>query len=276
MAKYPALPGEGKPADLGFVPSTAFVNAVWMDESVIPGCMFNHASWIRQDCTCPGLIKHGSDALLMFIGGDVNNYETLNAEIELRIENDTLHLTNTCFVFIPAGTAYGDMVVHNLKRPVFYYALHLNTSVYQAVPAQATAPAGTWANQAVEKYAPVDGHIPEAPEGFLDFLLWIDGQKLPGAPYMEAVWFKSANDTGPEGHVHDFDEIIGFIGSDPDHPEDLGATVQFAVGDRIVTTDKSTLFYVPRGTHHSPIVLPELHRPLFHFSGGNGGDYVRK
>ena len=38
---------------------------------------------------------------------------------------------------------------------------------------EATVPAGKYANHFVEKYAPVDGRIPEAPPGFVDFLLWI-------------------------------------------------------------------------------------------------------
>jgi hypothetical protein len=274
--KYYALSGDGAPVSLGFVPDSAVVNAVWLDEKVVPGCIFSQASWIKAGCTRPGLIKHDSDALLMLIGGDPEDPEELGAEIELWIENDKLTLTHTCFVFVPAGAAYGNITVRNVKSPVFFYSCLMNASSYQALPAQATAPAGTYAGNYVEKYAPVDGRIPEAPEGFLKFLLWIDGKKLSGAPYMEAVWFLSSNDTGPAGHAHDFDEIIGFIGSDPEHPEELGAEVQLVLGERIVTITKSGLFFIPRGITHSPIIVPRLDRPIYHFSGGNGGDYIRK
>ena len=122
----------------------------------------------------------------------------------------------------------------------------------------------------------MDGRIPAAPEGFLTFLLWIDGKKLKGAPYMEAVWFKTSNDTGPEAHAHDFDEFIGFVGTDPEHPEELGAEVQFYIGDEYFTVTKSCLVYIPRGVRHSPILVPKLSRPIIHFSGGNGGDYKRE
>ena len=275
-SKLYSLAGDGNPVSLGFQPASAIAPSVWMDSSVVPGCMFNQVSWIKSDCTRPGMIKHESDALLMFLGGNPDDKENLNAEIELWIENDKLVLPHTCFVFVPAGVAYGNMTVRNLTAPVFYYSLHLNASDYKEIPAEATVPAGKYANHFVEKYAPVDGRIPEAPPGFVDFLLWIDGKKLAGAPYMESVWFKSDNDTGPAGHTHDFDEIIGFIGSDPEHPEELGAEIQLVLGERIVTITKSALFYVPRGTSHSPIIVPRLDRPLYHFSGGNGGDYVRK
>jgi len=122
----------------------------------------------------------------------------------------------------------------------------------------------------------VDGKLPTAPEGFLTLLLWIDGQKLPGAPYMEAVWFKTSNNTGPEKHTHDFDEFIGFIGSDPTDPSELGAQVEFFIEGEKITITKSCLVYIPRGVEHSPILVPRLDRPVIHFSGGNGGDYVRE
>ena len=274
--KFYSLAGDGKACKMGFQPESAIANSVWMDESVVPGCMFNQASWLKADCTRPGRIKQDTDVLMMFIGSNPDDKENLNATVEIWLENDKLTLTHTCFVFVPAGVAYGDVKVTGLTAPVFFYSIHMNSSEYKETPAQATEPAGKYANHFVEKYAPVDGRIPEAPPGFVDFLLWIDGKKLAGAPYMEAVWFKTDNDTGPAGHVHDFDEVIGFIGSDAEHPEDLGATVQIVLNDRIIEVNKSALFYVPRGICHSPIIVPELKRPIYHFSGGNGGDYVRK
>jgi hypothetical protein len=273
--KHFALAGEGKPHAMGFEPASALANAVWMDSAVVEGCMFAQGSWIKTDCTKEGLVKHESDALLMFCGSEWETREELHAEVELQIENDVLHLTETCFVYVPAGKAYGNIRVKNLQKPVLYYCTHKTASDYAEQPAEATEPAGKYADYHVEKYLRDDGVVPEAPEGFLDFLLWIDGQKLPNAPYMETVWFKTTNDTGPAGHFHDFDEIVGFIGSDPDDPQDLGATIQFVLDDRIITTQKCALFCVPRGVCHAPIIVPELHRKLFHFSGSNAETYVR-
>ena len=52
-------------------------------------------------------------------------------------------------------------------------------------------------------------------------------------------------------------------------------TIQFVLDDRIITTQKCALFCVPRGVCHAPIIVPELHRKLFHFSGSNAETYVR-
>lgn len=275
-AKYFSIAGESFGKMPGIEPEDAGAEVVSMHNGLYPGCMFSKAGWFYKPMEMPGLIKHNSDKLLVFIGSDPGDPENLNAEIEMWIENDKITLTKTCIVFIPAGAAHGRLKVKSLKKPVMQYCCLLNTDTYTELPAQAARAEGTFANNVVEKYAPVDGKMPAAPEGFLTLLLWIDGKKLSGAPYMEAVWFKTSNDTGPEKHTHDFDEFIGFIGSDPSSPCDLGAEVVFYIDNEKITVTKSCLIYIPRGVEHSPILVPRLDRPIIHFSGGNGGDYLRK
>ena len=253
-----------------------YKRSVTMDSGVFHGSIFCEAGWFMKPFQKPTLKKHDSAALLVFIGSNPEDPENLNAEIELWIENDKLILTTTCFVFIPKGTAYGNMVIKNLTKPVLHYVSLMDTDTYHVSPAEATAAPGTYTGNVIEKYAPVDGRIPEAPEGFLTLILWIDGLKLKGAPYMEACWFHTTNDTGPEAHLHDnLDELIGFLGTDPDNPEELYAEVKFFVEDREITITKSCIVYIPRGVRHSPILVPKLERPIMHFSGGNGGNYYR-
>ncbi len=274
--KFFSLAGQGTPVQTGVEPANARINAVWMDESVVKGCMFNEASWYVKSCREPGLIKHNSDKVMFFIGGDAEDSENLNAAIDLWIENDKLTLTKTCAVFVPGGAAHGNIEVRDLKKPVFNYTCHLNTSNYESSPAKAQAASGIYANHFVERFERPDGTFPEAPEGFIEFLVFLNGKRLEGAPYAEAVWFLSTNDTGPAPHAHkDFDEFIGFIGSDPEHPDELNAEIDFYVEDEKITITKSCLVYIPRGITHSPIYVPKLERPLIHFSGGNGGDYAR-
>lgn len=275
-SKYFSLAGCASERMPAAGPEASVIEVVRMDQSMFPGCMYNKAGWIYEPMEEPDFIKHDSDKLLVFIGSDTEDPENLNAEIELWIENDKLVLTKTCIVFVPAGAGHGRLKVKSLNKPVLQYCCLLNTDTYAQLPARATSPAGTFAKNAVEKYAPVDGKLPTAPGGFLTLLLWIDGKKLQGAPYMEAVWFKTSNNTGPEKHTHDFDEFIGFIGSDPANPCELGAKVEFYIDDEKITITKSCLVYIPRGVEHSPILVPRLDRPIIHFSGGNGGDYVRE
>ena len=138
-----------------------------MDGDFFKGCIYSEASWLTGQCKCEGLVKHDSDELMVFIGGNPEDPENLNAEITFQIENDTLTITKTCFVFVPCGAAHGNLSISGLSAPVYYYSCHLNTDMYSEVSAVPTAPEGTYAGNIVEKYAPVDGKMPSAPEGFL-------------------------------------------------------------------------------------------------------------
>jgi hypothetical protein len=274
--EYLGFAGLGNPVEMPIEPKNARITSVWLDGDVVDGCIFTEACWFVTEFEEKGMYRHHSDKLMTFIGSDPDDHENLNAEIELWIENDRLVFDRTSIVFVPAGTAHGKMIVRNLTKPIIYYTCHMNSSYYEATPAEATAAPGTYNRNRIEKYAPVDGYLPPAPEGFLTRLLWIDGQKLKGAPYMESVWFHTTNDTGPETHVHDFDEVIGFIGSNPDSPQDLGAEIRFFLDGDEATITKNCIAYVPRGTAHSPLLVPRLNSPIIHFSGGNGGSYARK
>lgn len=273
--KYYAFSGECPAPDLGAYPEDAVVNAVTIDGSIYPGCIFGSVQWLVKPFTALRIIKHDSDELHMFIGGDTDKPEKLNAVIEFTVENDVLTLTDTCFVYVPAGAAHGNIKVVSMDRPVMHFLCHMNKDHYEVIPAEVTAPKGKYADYKVERYARADGTHPKAPKGFLKLLLWIDGKRFSGAPYTEAVWFCTNNDTGPVPHVHDnLDELIGFVGNDPYRPDDLGAAIQVNMDDMVISCEnKPCLIYVPRNVRHSPILVPSLTRPVVHFTGGNGGDY---
>lgn len=265
-----------KPADLRITPNDAAVPITCLDGNAVEGTMYYQAQWLTKPFTQAGMIKHDTDKLMVFLGSDPDNHEDLGAEIELWLENDKLTLTETCIVFIPKGVAHGNMAAKKITRPVMNYFCLMNSSLYSDDPAGATAPAGTYAGNAIVKYEPVDGFLPPAPEGFLTRLIWLDGKKLNGAPYMEAVWFHTTNDEGPENHAHEFDELIGFLGGDPANPGELHGEVTLLLDGETVAFTKSTVCYIPRGVTHSPILVPRLDRSIVHFSGGNGGDYIRQ
>jgi hypothetical protein len=275
-SKYFALAGITGPTQANPYPDDSCLHSVGMDRSIVEGSIFGEACWFVKPFSRDSVFQHNSDELLIFAGSDPNDPENLNADVELWIENDKLTFSTTSIIFVPAKTAHGRIEIKNMSKPVFHYMCHVNTDTYEEMPAEAVAAKGTYASNRVEKYAPVDGRLPAAPPGFLTRLLWIDGKKLRGAPYLEAVWFLTSNDTGPEEHSHDFDEFIGFVGTDATKPEELGAEITFSIGGETIAVTKSCLVYVPRGVKHSPILVPSLERPIIHFSGGNGGDYVRR
>jgi hypothetical protein len=64
-------------------------------------------------------------------------------------------------------------------------------------------------------------------------------------------------------HVHEYDEAVFFIGSDPYNIDDLGAEVEIAIGEEEEkhVFDKPTVLVAPRGLYHCPIVTRRIDKP---------------
>ena len=113
----------------------------------------------------------------------------------------------------------------------------------------------------------------ETPPSIMRKIVWLDDSVFPGAPYFDCVWFFKKRDPNPPAHTHDFDEIIGFIGSDPEDPGNLNGTVEFVLDGETLKITRSTMIYIPAGVPHCPFSITELEKPILHFSGGPGKRY---
>jgi hypothetical protein len=80
-------------------------------------------------------------------------------------------------------------------------------------------------------------------------------------------------------HVHPFDEIVLFIGSDHTDTGDLGGELEWFMGEgedaeRFLIVS-SSLIYVPRGLVHGPMNFLRVDRPILNVAiGVNTGDYL--
>lgn len=106
---------------------------------------------------------------------------------------------------------------------------------------------------------------------------WLDESIVPGASHMVTIWYTQATpQTQYPAHTHEADEIIGFFGSDPANPHDLGGEIEFWLEDEKYLITQSCLIFVPRGMVHCPLVIHRVDRPIFHFTSMIGGtNYVR-
>jgi hypothetical protein len=110
---------------------------------------------------------------------------------------------------------------------------------------------------------------------FAKRILWIDGNEVPGAFQMNTAWYKKAQPRDPlfEEHTHDYDEIIGFFGCDPESPYDLHATIELALDGNVHLIDRTSLIFVPGGMRHNPLRLLRVDQPIFHFSVVTNPEY---
>lgn len=127
------------------------------------------------------------------------------------------------------------------------------------------------------KYIVQELKTPVFSQGFNEFyatyakrLLWMDSHNVPGAFQMNISWYMKASECRPllkhDEHVHEFDEMIGFLGSDPDDPYDLGAEIEIGIGGELHRLTRSSVIFMPGGLRHLPLSIIELHRPVLHFS----------
>jgi hypothetical protein len=127
--------------------------------------------------------------------------------------------------------------------------------------------------QEMQKSHPVDSTVE------ILRLLWMDDTRVEGASfYMECIWLwggVTTSGTMEEPHVHDFDEVIGFIGTNPDNPGELDARMEIILGDETHFLTKSCLVHVPAGMKHCPLTFREVNRPVFFFTLAPISRYAR-
>jgi len=113
--------------------------------------------------------------------------------------------------------------------------------------------------------------------GKANHIAWLDKNVVPGAFYLECIWFQEgAEKNRVEAHTHDFDEVIGFFGTNPDDQRDLGGEIELWLdGEKHILTN-SFVAFVPKGMVHCPLKIKRVDRPIFHFTTGTGGAYIRK
>jgi hypothetical protein len=109
-------------------------------------------------------------------------------------------------------------------------------------------------------------------------LLWLDNEVVKDSSfYMEVVWHWSGKTEGSpeEVHVHDHDELIGFIGTVPGDPHALGAEIEIYLnGEKHILT-KSCLIFLPAGVSHAPIIFRRIDYPFVGFTLMASPKYVR-
>ncbi len=111
-------------------------------------------------------------------------------------------------------------------------------------------------------------------------MMFIDKTVVPGAFYMEAAWFWPGDwpeikpgDDRVKPHSHDYDEAIGFFGTDRDNPHDLCGQVELWIDGEQYLPTQSFIAFIPAGTNHGPLNIRRVDKPIFHFVTGTGREY---
>jgi hypothetical protein len=106
---------------------------------------------------------------------------------------------------------------------------------------------------------------------------------MPGSFQMNTSWWYMANrdsvisnPDSPVGrpHKHDYPEILGFYGSDPEDPDNLGGEIELYLDGEPQIITKSSMVFIPPNMPHCPLLINRVDSPIFHFSVVMNNEYT--
>jgi hypothetical protein len=100
----------------------------------------------------------------------------------------------------------------------------------------------------------------------LQQVLALNGEILKGAFHISCAWISPGPNPGVyPAHTHPHGEMIGFIGTNPDDPTDLGGEAELWIDDEQYFITESFLAFFPKDILHCPLMVTNVKRPIFHF-----------
>ena len=100
----------------------------------------------------------------------------------------------------------------------------------------------------------------------LHHFLALNNAVATGSIMVNVSWVYAGEEPGGMGaHAHPYPEVIGFCGGDPRDADNLGADLEFWMGDEKYMITKSCLIYIPESIRHGPIITRNLKKDILHF-----------
>jgi hypothetical protein len=267
---------------------------LYLDDDVLKGAFYVSCTWYLKGRNRPEPHSHDFDEVLGFFGSDPEDPHDLCGEIELWLDNEIYMLTKSCLVFMPKGLKHTPLIVRRLDRPVFHFST-APRSMYgygrEGIEKKETLSPGVLIDNskiAESKYGkniitrprphetPIDFNPKPLPSDLRTRVVCLDENVIKGAFYIGCSWLWKGSDSGPQAHTHDFDEVLGFFGTNLEDPHDLCGELEMWLGDEKYIITKSCLIFVPKGMTHCPLIFRRADRPVFHLFIGNAGSYYGK
>ncbi len=285
---------------------------VWMEAKDMEG--FNaHFSFgfIKEPVVChpeEGALIHPYDECLVFAGTDNADILHLGAEIsvELGEEREVHVFSEPSVVLVPKGTPHGPVTIKRVDRPIVHYNIGLGPEYKaESMTSKSSKTTGSKYRHLIKKlvttvekkedgsgmgYESVTdsrGVMRPAERGIGpgngDQIVWLFGKDLEGMDVNFTWGFYSRCGKwhrGGEAHTHPEEEILVFVGLDPDDMNYLGAELELAMGKdyerHIFNTP--TVAICPKGFPHLPCITRWVDKPYGFFviclSGGHDSPWV--
>lgn len=245
-----------------------------------------------------GALVHPYDECLVFEGTDNSNILYLGAEvsIELGVEREEYVFSQPSVVLIPKGMPHGPVTVRRVDRTIVHYSIGLaadykaetilespgktkttGTKYSHLIKKMKTAVEPRGADESGMGYSRVigrDGVMRPADMGVGpgngDQIVWLYGKDLEGFNVNFTWGFYSKCGKwhrGGEAHYHPEEEILCFVGLDPDDLNYLGAELELGMGkdyERHIF-NKPTVAICPAAFPHLPLITRWVDKPYGFF-----------
>jgi uncharacterized RmlC-like cupin family protein len=116
-------------------------------------------------------------------------------------------------------------------------------------------------------------------QGYGTQILSLKDSAIKGSWFMMHSWITPTGRKPVTGaHYHEDEELIGFLGNNPDDPGDLGAVVELYIGEEMEehVITRSCIFFVPKGLVHCPLFYPKVDRPFIFILSSPHPEYGKK
>jgi len=244
-----------------------------------------------------GALIHPYDECLVFAGTDNTDITYLGAEISVELgEEREEHVFNVpSVVVIPKGTPHGPVTVKKVDKPIVHYHIGLAADYRaESLPEKAKTKGSKYGHLVKPLgpgFEPVrmsviakDKRLFEEfkknnPDftmdldqvgllgpGNADFLVWLYGKDLEGFEVNFTWGFYTGSGIwhrGGEAHYHPEEEILVFVGLDPDDLNFLGCEQELAMGEDYErhVFNTPTVAICPSGFYHLPLITRWTDKP---------------
>jgi hypothetical protein len=274
---------------------------IWMEGKDMEGFNANFSyGFIKKPTTlhpAKGALVHPYDECLVFAGTKNTDITYLGAEIAVELgEEREEHVFNVpSVVIVPKGTPHGPVRVKRVDKPIAHYHIGL-AAAYRAesLPEKAKSKGSKYGHlvkplgpgfepiklsQIARDKRRLEEYKKEHPDfsmdtsqvgllgpGNADQLVWLYGKDLEGFDVNFTWGFYTGSGIwhrGGEAHYHPAEEILVFLGLDPDHLDYLGCEQELAMGKELErhVFNKPTVAVCPSGFPHLPLITRWTDKP---------------
>jgi quercetin dioxygenase-like cupin family protein len=253
---------------------------LWIDNNIVKGSFQMNCCWyLGTREGSPITHSHDVDEIIGFFGNNPDDPWDLGGKIEFWIDNEQFIIHKSALFFVPAGVKHCPLFIRRVDRPMIHFSVVTSSEyIMKESGWKATSASGYY------NYLVTDLKMPQEKQSiekdynkYARRILWMDENVVPGAFHMNTAWYlKPAQTLEKTPHVHAKGEIIGFLGSDPNKPEDLNGEVEIWIDGEQHLITRSAMVFIPGGVKHCPLILRRVDRPIFHYTVVPSKQYIKE